>query len=68
MTAQIAAMRITVEIDDALMQEAMEVSGLPTKRATIEAALRFLIRTERRAQLCKLRGIGWEGDLDEMRT
>lgn len=61
------AMRINVEIDDALMHEAMKASGLPTKRATIEAALRLLIRTQPQAELFELRGIGWQDDIDEMR-
>lgn len=60
-------MRIQVEIDDVLMREAMEASGLPTKRATIEAALRLLVRQEQQAKILKLRGIGWIGDLDAMR-
>jgi Bacterial antitoxin of type II TA system, VapB len=38
-------MRITIDIDDNLMREAMRLSGLPTKKATVEAALRLLIQT-----------------------
>jgi len=37
-------MRVNVEIDDALMAEAMEATGKTTRRATVEAALRALIR------------------------
>ena len=37
-------MRVNVEIDDALMAEAMEATGKTTKRATVEEALRTLIR------------------------
>lgn len=54
-------------IDDALMQEAMRASGLKTKRAVVEAALRDFIRLQRQREIMKLRGIGWEGDLDAMR-
>jgi Arc/MetJ family transcription regulator len=61
-------MRTNIDIDDALMNEAMEVTGLPTKKATVEEALRWIIRNHRRKQALKdLRGIGWEGDLDAMR-
>jgi Arc/MetJ family transcription regulator len=38
-------MRTTIEIDDALMRKAMRLSGLTTKKAVVEAALRLLIQT-----------------------
>lgn len=37
-------MRINVEIDDALLAEAMEALGQKTKRATVEEALKTLVR------------------------
>jgi Arc/MetJ family transcription regulator len=61
-------MRTNIEIDDDLMDQAMRATGLPTKKATIEAALKELVDYQRRkAALKNLAGIGWEGDLDEMR-
>ena len=61
-------MRTNIEIDDDLLQEAMQAAGLSTKRATVEEALRQLVLTHRRRQaLGRSAGIGWEGDLDEMR-
>ena len=62
-------MRTNVDIDDDLMANAMEALGTTTKRETIERSLRDTVRA--RAQLKaldELRGIGWEGDLDQMRT
>jgi len=38
-------MRTSIEIDDRLMRQAMRASRSRTKRATIEAGLRLLIRT-----------------------
>jgi Arc/MetJ family transcription regulator len=38
-------MRTTIDIDDNLIREAMRLSGLPTKKATVEAALRLLVET-----------------------
>ena len=35
-------MRTTIEIDDALMAEAQRVSGQPTKKQTVEQALRLI--------------------------
>jgi Arc/MetJ family transcription regulator len=62
-------MRTNIDIDDALMAEALRQSGAPTKRAAVEEALRLLIQTRRQAGLRKLRGkVKWEGDLDAMRT
>ncbi|MGD9816754.1 MAG: type II toxin-antitoxin system VapB family antitoxin [Hyphomonadaceae bacterium] len=61
-------MRTNIDIDDALLAEAMDVSGLSTKRATVEEALRQMVETHRRREaLASLAGVGWEGDLDAMR-
>jgi len=61
-------MRTNVIIDDELMSEAMKHSGLKTKRAVIEEALRILVRLRSQGQVRSLRGkLRWEGDLDEMR-
>jgi Arc/MetJ family transcription regulator len=43
-------------------------TGLKTKRAIVEEALRLLIRLHRQADIRSLRGkLRWEGDLGEMR-
>lgn len=61
-------MRTNIEIDDELMALAMTAAGLPTKRATVEEGLRLLVRVGRQSRaLAELKGVGWEGDLDEMR-
>jgi Arc/MetJ family transcription regulator len=61
-------MRTNIEIDDALLSQAMAAAGLTTKRATVEEGLRLLVRIHEQAEaLADLRGLGWEGDLDEMR-
>lgn len=62
-------MRTNIEPDDDLIAEAMEITGLSTKKATVEKALRDLARIHRQMHaLHALEGMGWEGDLDEMRT
>lgn len=62
-------MRTNIEIDDALIAKAMELSGLATKKATVALALRqFVENGYRRQALDELWGMGWEGDLDAMRT
>lgn len=62
-------MRTNINIDDALMREAMRSGGERTKRATVEAALRLLIQTRAQAGIRRLRGkIRWNGDLNISRA
>lgn len=61
-------MRTNIVIDDALMARAQRASGLPSKRAVVEEALRMLIAVKQQGRLRRLRGrIRWEGDLDTSR-
>jgi Arc/MetJ family transcription regulator len=61
-------MRTNVVIDDDLIAEAMSSTGLTTKKAVIEEALRTLIRLKAQQNIRQLRGqLHWEGNLDEMR-
>ena len=61
-------MRTNIDIDDALLAEAMAAAGLATKKATVEEALRRLVqRHRRRSALADMAGLGWEGDLAGMR-
>lgn len=61
-------MRTNIDIDDELLKEAMAATGQSTKRATVEEALRRVVKLHRQEQALKsLKGIGWEGDLDAMR-
>ncbi len=62
-------MRTNIVIDDRLMQEAMQASGLTTKRAVVEAGLRLLVQVRAQSGVRRLRGkIKWHGDLDQMRA
>jgi Arc/MetJ family transcription regulator len=61
-------MRTNIEIDDELIQQALRVSGLKTKRAVVEAGLRMLLRLKRQEDILRLVGkVHWEGNLDESR-
>ena len=58
-------MRTNVVIDDELMAAAMESTGLKTKKAVIEEALRMLVRMKAQERVRSLRGrLTWEGNLD----
>lgn len=61
-------MRTNIDIDDELLQEAMAATGLTTKKATVEEALRLVVSHKRRREaLRSTAGIGWDGDLEAMR-
>jgi Arc/MetJ family transcription regulator len=61
-------MRTNIEIDDDLMALAMEAAGLTTKKATVEEALKRLVENHAaREAIRNMKGLGWEGDLDQMR-
>ncbi len=62
-------MRTNIVIDDKLMRDALRVTGLKTKRETVDRALRTLLLLARQRRIRNLRGkLDWQGDLDAMRT
>lgn len=61
--------RTNIDLDDDLVTRAMASTGAPTKRAVVDLALRRLVGVELSPDfLASLKGIGWDGDLDEMRA
>ncbi|MCP5004311.1 MAG: type II toxin-antitoxin system VapB family antitoxin [Planctomycetes bacterium] len=61
-------MRTNVVIDDQLMNNAQKLSGLRTKKDTIEAGLKLLVELKKQEKVKSFRGkLKWTGDLDEMR-
>jgi len=61
-------MRTNIDIDDDLIAEAMAATGLTTKKATVEEALRRLVRRHQRLDaLADMAGLGWDGNLAAMR-
>ena len=61
-------MRTNIDINNDLLTEAMAATGLETKKATVEEALRRLVRRhQRQLALADMAGLGWEGDLAAMR-
>ena len=60
--------RTNVVLDDNLVESSIKVTGIKTRRALIDHALRELLRHEKQAKILELKGnIHWEGDLDEWR-
>ncbi|MFW6214181.1 MAG: type II toxin-antitoxin system VapB family antitoxin, partial [Spirochaetota bacterium] len=46
-------MRTNIVIDDALMKEALEATGLTTKREAVELGLRMLVRLKKQENIRK---------------
>lgn len=60
--------RTNVVVDDELIAKAMRLYRLRTKREAIDLALRRLVgERDPYAAALALEGLGWEGDLDELR-
>ena len=62
-------MRTNIDIDDALLAEAMSLTCATTKKQAVESALREAVeRLRSREKIRALYGkIEWDGDLDAMR-
>ena len=62
-------MRTNIVIDDRLMRETLQATGLKTKREAVEEGLRTLLRLSRQSEIRRSRGkLKWKGDLAAMRT
>jgi len=62
-------MRTNIDIDDDLIARAMSTYGLSTKREAVDLALRRLVAEPLSAKDARaMRGTGWHGDLDAMRS
>lgn len=62
-------MRTNIVIDDDLMREALQATGLKTKREAVEQGLKVLVRFAQQDEVRKFRGrLSWQGDLEAMRN
>lgn len=62
-------MRTNIVIDDELMNEAMTLSRLKTKKAVVETGLKLLVQIKKQEQIKSLRGkLKWDADLEAMRS
>ncbi|HEY0951501.1 type II toxin-antitoxin system VapB family antitoxin [Nocardioides sp.] len=61
--------RTNIDIDEALVTEVMRRFHLKTKREAVDLALRRAAGSTATTEgLLGLEGIGWDGDLDELRS
>ncbi|MCI4646951.1 type II toxin-antitoxin system VapB family antitoxin [Phaeodactylibacter sp.] len=62
-------MRTSIEINDQLIQQALELSQLKTKKEVVNEALEQFVKKMKRLRMLELHGkVEWEGNLDEMRS
>lgn len=62
-------MRTNIELDDMLVQQAIKLSKLRTKKEVVQEALKNYVSWMKKKQLLDLRGqVTWEGSLKEMRS
>jgi len=59
--------RTNVVIEDELLERVKKIYGLPTTRAAIDFALRSLLPSDDPRDMLEMEGIGWEGDLEDLR-
>ena len=63
------AKRTNILLDEGLVKRALKLTGLKTKRALVQEALRVLIQIHEQEQIRTLRGnLTWQGDLAELRS
>jgi Arc/MetJ family transcription regulator len=61
--------RTNIEIDDELVERAMRIYRLRSKREAVDLALRKLVgEPMSREEMLAMEGTGWDGDLDAMRS
>jgi Arc/MetJ family transcription regulator len=61
-------MRTNIVLDDDLIQRALALTGLKTKKDVVHEALLTLVRPREQEQTKDLRGkLNWTGNMDELR-
>lgn len=61
-------LRTNIELDEKLVDEAMKLTQMKTKKELVNYALKELVRKIKRKKILDLEGkVQWTGNLDEMR-
>lgn len=62
-------MRTNIMINDVLMNEAILLTGIKTKKEIVELGLKTLIRLKNQEKIKAYKGkLAWDGDLEIMRN
>ena len=68
-THKFLSMRTNIELDDALVNQAIKLSKLKTKREVVQEALKNYVAYMKKKELLNLKGrVTWEGSIKEMRS
>jgi Arc/MetJ family transcription regulator len=61
-------LRTNIDLDEHLVNEAMRLTGIKTKKELVNYSLRELVSKIKRRKMLELEGkVEWKGDLGEMR-
>ncbi|MDR3049519.1 MAG: type II toxin-antitoxin system VapB family antitoxin [Elusimicrobiota bacterium] len=62
-------MKTNIDLDEQLMNEAMAISGISTKKSVIDMLLAEYVKKNNQKQILKYQGANiWDGNLDDMRA
>ncbi len=62
-------MRTNIVIDDKLMVDVLQITGLKTKKEAVELGLKTLLSLKKQGEIKQFKGkLKWDDDLDRMRT
>ncbi len=68
-TYVVKTLSVDSELNDSLMTDVLQVTGLKTKKEAVELGLKTLIRLKKQEEIKKFKGkLKWDDDLDRMRT
>ncbi|WP_322761498.1 type II toxin-antitoxin system VapB family antitoxin [Frankia sp. Cr2] len=60
--------RTNIVVDDELIEEAMRIYNVRTRREIVDMALRYLVMSDERRKILELEGMGWELDINDLRA
>jgi Arc/MetJ family transcription regulator len=61
--------KTNIDLDEQLMNEAMAISGISTKKSVIDMLLAEYVKKNNQKQILKYQGANiWDGNLDDMRA
>ena len=61
--------RTNIVLDEKLVRDGLKSTGMKTRRALVDYALRELVRREKQTGLLALKGkVRWVGDLSQLRS
>ncbi len=60
--------RTNIVVNDELIEEAMRLYNVRTRREMVDLALRYIIMRDERQKILELEGAGWGVDINDLRA